>query len=309
VKERNHRGQSGHAMEEQIAISERSTTPLAETTPTSNVVWERFAANPAALFGLGVVILFVCLGLFAGTLAPNNPNMSAGDTFLAPGPGLWMGTDNLGRDVFSRFLMGVRVSLVVGIGAASLSTVVGILVGALAGYLGGWVDVVLMRVADIFLTIPLIVLGLVLAAFFGGSIVNIILIIAFLSWPRSARLVRGEFLALRSREFVQAAVATGSSTLWIVFREILPNALPPVLVDWSLDVGRAVVVEAGISFLGMGDPSAISWGMMLQDAQRFLRQAWWLSVFPGLGIALLALSANLIGEGLNDALNPKLRQH
>lgn len=271
-------------------------------------MWEQFASNPAALFGLIVVVIFTIMGVFAQQLAPNNPISSVAEPFISPQPGLWMGSDNLGRDVFSRFMMGVRVSLIVGVGAASLSTVVGVLVGATAGYAGGWVDVVLMRIADIILTIPLIVLGLVMAAFLGGSIVNIILIIAFLSWPRAARLVRGEFLALRGREFVHAAVATGSSTGWIIFREILPNTLPPVLVDWSLDVGRAIVLEAGISFLGMGDPSAGSWGMMLQEAQRFLRQAWWLSVFPGIGIALLALAANLIGEGLNDALNPKLEE-
>jgi peptide/nickel transport system permease protein len=145
-----------------------------------------------------------------------------------------------------------------------------------------------------------------MAAFLGRSITNIIFIIAFLSWPSSARLVRSEFLSLREREFVQAATAVGSSTLWIIFQEILPNAIPPLMVNWSLEVGRAIVIEAGLSFLGMGDSNAGSWGMMLQDAQRFLRQGWWLSVFPGLGIALSALSANLIGEGLNDALNPKL---
>jgi peptide/nickel transport system permease protein len=284
-----------------VSVEQKGAASAAPTTQGSQV-WERFRSNPAAMFGLIVVTLFMLLAVFGRQIAPNNPISSVAEPFLSPRPGLWMGSDNLGRDVFSRFLMGVRVSLIVGIGAASLSTIVGVLVGAIAGYVGGWVDVVLMRIADIILTIPLIVLGLVMAAFLGSSIFNIILIIAFLSWPRAARL------ALRNREFVQAAVATGSSTLWIVFREILPNALPPVLVDWSLDVGRAVVVEAGISFLGMGDPSAGSWGMMLQEAQRFLRQAWWLSVFPGMGIALLALAANLIGEGLNDALNPKLEE-
>lgn len=291
---------------EEIGTVERPV--VTNSSARRNLVWEQFASNPAALFGLIVVVIFTILAIFAQQLAPNNPISSVAEPFMSPQPGLWMGSDNLGRDVFSRFLMGVRVSLIVGVGAASLSTIVGVLVGATAGYVGGWVDIVLMRIADIILTIPLIVLGLVMAAFLGGSIVNIILIIAFLSWPRAARLVRGEFLALRGREFVHAAVATGSSTGWIVFREILPNTLPPVLVDWSLDVGRAIVLEAGISFLGMGDPSAGSWGMMLQEAQRFLRQAWWLSVFPGLGIALLALAANLIGEGLNDALNPKLEE-
>jgi peptide/nickel transport system permease protein len=146
-----------------------------------------------------------------------------------------------------------------------------------------------------------------MAAIVGPSIVNIILIIALLSWPSTARLVRGEFLSIREREYVRAARAVGSSPGWIVFREILPNVLPVILVAWSFAVGSAIIVEAGLSFLGLGDIQAGSWGMMLFDAQRFLRDAWWMAVFPGLGIALAVLSANLVGEALNDAFNPKLR--
>lgn len=258
------------------------------------------------MFGLGVLLLFLVLGVFSGQLTPYSPLAAVGETFLPPRRAHLLGTDNLGRDLFSRFLQGVRVSLIVGFGAAFLSSLAGIVVGAVSGYAGGWIDAFLMRISDIFLTIPLIVLGLVLAAFLGTSIANVVFIIAALSWPNTARLVRSEFLTLRNREFVQAARATGSSTLWIVFREILPNATPPVIVNGSLEVGRAIVLEAGLSFLGMGDPSAGSWGVLLQEAQRFLRQGWWLSFFPGLGIALAALSANLIGEGLNDALNPRL---
>jgi peptide/nickel transport system permease protein len=163
-----------------------------------------------------------------------------------------------------------------------------------------------MRATDIILTIPLIVLGLVVAAFFGGSLINIILIIALLSWPRSARLIRSEILRLRESDFVMAAVAVGSSTPWIIVWEVLPNALPIVIVNWSQEVGRSILLEASLSFLGMGDPSVGSWGTMLQDAQRFMRESWWLSVFPGLGIALSTFSANLLGEGLNEAFNPKL---
>jgi peptide/nickel transport system permease protein len=268
----------------------------------------RFISNPTAVLGLIVLTCFTLIGIFYKELSPYSPTAAVADTFLSPQPGHWMGTDNLGRDVFSRFLQGVRVSLIVGFGAATISNFVGMLIGAIAGYSGGIVDTVLMRTADIFLTIPFIVLGLVLAVFLGNTITNIIAILSFLSWPRSARLVRGEFLSLREREFVQAAIAVGSSRSWIVFREILPNAIPPVLISWSMEVGRAIVMEAGLSFLGMGDVSAGSWGILLQDAQRFLRSGWWLSIFPGIGITLSALSANMIGEGLTDALNPKLME-
>ena len=214
---------------------------------------------------------------------------------------------DLARDIFARFVAGARISLLVGVSAASISTVVGVLVGACAGYLGGRIEALLMRLTDVVLTIPSLVLGIALAAFLGPSIVNIIVIISLLSWPSIARLVRSEFLTIREREYVRASVAMGSTTAWIIFREILPNALPLVFVAWSYEVGRAIIVEAGLSFLGLGDVRAGSWGIMLNDAQGFLRQAWWMSVFAGVGIALSVLAANLIGEGLNDALNPKLR--
>lgn len=275
------------------------------TRSSESTVFRRFAENRTAMFGALVLLALIVIAVLADRLVPYNPQTSAGQPLLAPSADHWMGTDNFGRDGFSRFIFGVRTSLIVGFGAATLSSIIGILIGAIAGFVGGWVDSVLMRLADVLLTIPLLVLGLVMAAFLGGSIVNIIIIIGLLTWPRSARLVRSSFLSLREREFVQAAHAVGSSTWWIVFREVLPNALPPAIVNWSLEVGLAIVTEAGLSFLGLGDPEAGSWGTMLQDAQRFLRSAWWMSVFPGFGIALTALSANLVGEGLNDALNPK----
>jgi peptide/nickel transport system permease protein len=180
-------------------------------------------------------------------------------------------------------------------------------VGAAAGFLGGAADSLLMRVVDIVLTIPMLVLGMALATIVGPSVVNIVLIIALLAWPATSRLVRGSFLSIRDREYVRAAVATGSSSWWIVFREIMPNVVPVIIVAWSFEVGSAIIVEAGLSFLGLGDLQAGSWGIMLFDAQRFLRDAWWMAVFPGLGIALAVLAANLIGEALNDAFDPRLQ--
>jgi peptide/nickel transport system permease protein len=269
--------------------------------------WEAFSHNGSAMFGLAILVGAIVIALFGPNLVPFGPQDDSGVVLQPPGGDHWMGTDHLARDVFSRWVAGVRVSLLVGLSAATIATIIGVLVGATAGYLGGPVEAGLMRTTDIALTIPSLVLGIALAAFLGPSVLNIVVIIALLTWPAVARLVRSEFLSIREREFVRASVAVGSSTAWIVFREILPNAIPVVIVAWSYEVGRAIIVEAGLSFLGLGDVAAGSWGIMLDDAQRFLRQAWWMSVFPGLGIALVVLPANLVGEGLNDALNPKLR--
>jgi len=287
-----------------------ATAEIIAPTPSprrGSAAREHFVRNPAAMFGVVVVVAAVALAVIGPFLTPYSPHEDAGQVLAAPSPAHPMGTDHLARDVFSRFIVGTRVSLMVGLSAASIATLIGLLIGAAAGYLGGWVDALLMRAADIFLTIPMLVLGLALAVILGPSIVNIILIISLLAWPSMARLVRSEFLSLRERDYVRASVAVGSSPWWIVFREILPNVLPLIFVGWSYEVGGAIITEAGLSFLGLGDLQAGSWGIMLQDAQRFLRDGWWLSVFPGLGIALSVLSANLIGEGLNDALNPKLR--
>ena len=259
------------------------------------------------MFGLGVFCAMLLLAALGPMLLPFRPQQDTGSVLRAPDVVHWMGTDHLGRDLLSRFAAGARISLLVGLSAATISTLVGVLVGAIAGYAGGRIETVLMRFTDVVLTIPTLVLGIALAAFLGPSIVNIIVIIALLSWPPIARLVRSEFLTIREREYVRASVAMGSTTAWIIFREILPNALTVVLVAWSYEVGRAIIVEAGLSFLGLGDVRAGSWGIMLNDAQPFLRQAWWMSVFAGIGIALSVLAANLVGEGLNDALNPKLR--
>jgi peptide/nickel transport system permease protein len=291
---------------QRMTASEAANAPLHRRGARSPA-WEHFTHNPAGLFGLAVIVLSIVIAVFGPLLTPYDPHEDVGQVFAPPSWAHPMGTDNLARDVFSRFIVGTRVSLMVGLTAASLATLIGLLVGAAAGYLGGRTDSFLMRLVDIVLIIPLLVLGMAVAAIIGASIVNIILIIALLSWPGTARLVRGEFLSIRERDYVRAAHAVGSSSWWIVFREILPNVLPVIIVAWSFEVGTAIIVEAGLSFLGLGDIQAGSWGIMLHDAQRFLRDAWWMSVFPGIGIALAVLSANLLGEALNDAWNPRLR--
>jgi len=218
-----------------------------------------------------------------------------------------MGTDELGRDVFSRATGGLSVSLMVGFGAATIATFLGILVGGIAGFSGGRIDALLMRVTEIFQVIPRFFLAVLFVAFFGASIMNILVTIAVLSWPEIARLVRGEFLSLRSRQFVDAARVAGASPVTLIFVEILPNALGPVVVNATLMVGQAMLLEAGLSYLGLGDPTRISLGQMLQEAQQIMRSAWWTTAFPGALIFLSVLSLNLVGDGLNDVLNPRLR--
>jgi peptide/nickel transport system permease protein len=230
----------------------------------------------------------------------------AATPFVAPGPSHWMGTDDLGRDVLSGVVHGARTSLRVGFLATCIALTIGGAIGSLSGYYGGRIDGLLTGVTEWVLVIPRFFLALLLVAIWGASTWNIIVAIGVLSWPLTARLIRAEFLALKEREFVMAARAVGSGDGAIITRQILPNALAPVVVNGSLEVGNAILLEAAMSFLGLGDPRTVSWGSMLFNAQAFFRDAWWMSVFPGLAIFLVVLSLNLIGDGLNDSLNVRL---
>lgn len=267
--------------------------------------WRRYRRNRAAVLGIGIVLFFGGLALFAPLLAPFNPLATGKDSFQRPDSRYLMGTDDLGRDLFSGVLSGARTSLLVGVLAALTSTLIGVVVGAFAGYYGGMIDDLLMRITEFFLVIPRFFLVLVIVALFGSSIWNVILVIGILSWPMTARLVRVEFLSLKEKEFVEASRAAGATDLRIILRHILPNATPPIVVSGSLQIARAILLEAGLSFLGLGDPNQMSWGVMLYNAQRFLRHAWWTALFPGIAIFLVVMGFNLVGDGLNDALNPK----
>jgi peptide/nickel transport system permease protein len=270
--------------------------------------WRRYRKNRAAVAGMILLCFFVILAVLAPLFSPFDPLRMVGPSFSRPGGNYLMGTDDLGRDVYSGVLYGARASILVGFLAAATSTLIGVFIGALSGYYGGRFDDVLMRITEIFLIIPQLFLALILVALFGPSVWNVIFVIGILAWPGTARLVRSEFLSLKEQVFVEAARALGAGNRNILFDEILPNVTSPIIVSGSLQVARAILVEASLSFLGLGDPSISSWGIMLSNAQRFIRHAWWMSFFPGLSIFLLVIGLNLIGDGLNDALNPRLKE-
>lgn len=269
--------------------------------------WRRFVRNIPAALGLGFLVFVVLLAAFAPLLFPGDPFRIVGKTFLPPFGAYLFGTDSLGRDIAAGIAHGSRTSLMVGLVATIVAVSVGTLLGALAGFYRGWVDDALMRFTEFFQTIPTFLFAIVLVAIMSPSRGSIILAIAVISWPPIARLVRGEFMAMREREFVQAAVCLGMTDLAIIFRQILPNVLSPIIVAGSLMVATAILIEAALAFLGLGDPNAMSWGFMIGAGRSFLRDAWWLCAIPGIAILLTVLSINLVGEGVNDALNPRLR--
>ncbi len=267
----------------------------------------RFARNKGALVGAAVLALVVALALLAPFLFPDDPWDIAGPPFRPPGEmGFLLGTDTLGRDVAAGIAHGARVTLLLSLVSTAVALSIGVVLGAIAGYHGGWVDDLVMRFTEFFQTIPNFILLVVLVAIFTPSITSIVVAIGIVSWPPLARIVRGEFLTLRSREFVQAAEVLGQGSGRIIFGEILPNALSPVIVSASLMVATAVLLESALSFLGLGDPNLMSWGYMIGASRTVIRQAWWISCFPGIAIALTVLALNLVGEGLSDALNPRL---
>jgi peptide/nickel transport system permease protein len=269
----------------------------------------RFARHPGAVVGAVVLLLVLAVALLAPVLFPGSPWDMAGAPFSPPGEdGMLLGSDSLGRDVAAGIAYGARVSLLVGAVSTLVSILIGVALGALAGYLGGWVDDAVMRFTEFFQTIPSFVLAILLVAIFTPSITSIVAAIAIVSWPPVARVVRAEFLSLRNREFVQAAEVLGKRPMAIVLTDILPNALSPIIVLASLNTASAILLESSLSFLGLGDPNLMSWGFLIGSGRSVIRIAWWMSVFPGIAIFITVLALNLIGEGLSDAMNPRLRK-
>lgn len=270
---------------------------------------KRYFRSPAAVIGLILLLLVIAMAASAGWLFPRDPLALAGRPLQWPlaNPRFLLGTDNSGRDIAAQIFYGARISLLIGVVATVIAVVIGIVIGALAGFYGGKVDTVLMRITEAFQTLPNFLLLLVLVVVFGSTLPTVMVAIGIVSWPAPARLTRAEFLSLRNREFVQAGRTIGLSDLKLIFGEILPNALPPVIVYASVVMAVAILLESSLAFLKLSDPNVASWGNLIGLGRDVLRVQWYVSAIPGIAILLTVLGVSLVGQGLNDALNPRLK--
>lgn len=264
-----------------------------------------FLKNPQTIVGFAILTVMVLLAVFAPVICPGNPLFSAGKPLQAPNQEFFMGTDYLGRDVWAMLVWGSRISILFAFGASLLSLIVGIVLGALSGYIGGWLDDLMCRVFELFYIIPRTFLVILMVAFFGSSVWLMVLIIGITIWPSNAKIMRAQVLTLKSRGYVQAGNVAGGTRLGILFKHIVPNGMGPVLSNSILQMAQAVLTEASLSFLGLGDPNKASWGLILNAGQKHINSAPWLIIYPGIALALLLLAFNLIGTALHKTLNVK----
>jgi peptide/nickel transport system permease protein len=278
--------------------------------------WRRLARHRLALLGLVIILAVLALALLAESLAPRSPVALQIALRLKPpgfvdprsGRTMWLGTDHLGRDILSRIIYGSRISLMVSLPAVAMSAAIGLTLGLLAGFYRGWFDGVVMRLVDLQLAFPFILLALSIVALLGPSLRNIIVVFAITTWPVYARTTRGSVLSLREREFVQAARSVGAGDHRILWRHVLPNIVSPVLVLASFEVARMIILESALGFLGLGvQPPTPTWGNMLADGRDYIRDAWWIATFPGLAIMMTAAGVNFLGDGLRDMLDPTIQ--
>ena len=269
--------------------------------------WQRFLGNPRVTLSLLWLGFIVAVAAAAPLLAPTSPFAIVSKPFSPPFGEFLLGTDSLGRSLLAGLIHGARTSLLIAIIATLAAVAFGTLIGSVAGFYGGIIDDVLMRLSEFFQTIPSFIFAIVLVAILAPSAYSLVIAIATVSWPPIARVVRGEVISIKSREFVQAAIVVGQRDMAILVGQVLPNALSPLIVTGSLLVANAILIESALSFLGLGAPDLMSWGFQIGAGRAFLRDAWWLVTVPGVAILLTVLAINLVGEGLNDALNPRLR--
>ena len=273
--------------------------------------WRKLQQSPSGFLGISILLVMIIASIFAPSLAPSDPNVShLGNRLQPPGsPGNLLGTDQQGRDILSRIIYGGRVSMMVGFTCAVIAGVIGTTVGLLAGYYGGYVDVILMRIVDVQMTFPFMLLAILVNAILGLGLRNILITLIIVGWVWYARITRGEVLSLKQQEFVQSAVATGAGDVYIIVRHLLPNVISPLLVIASVQVAQFIVAEASISFLGFGiQPPTPAWGNMLAEGRDYLLRAWWLATLPGLALTITVLGVNLTGDWLRDTLDPTLRE-
>ena len=292
-----------------------STPPIIPTEETPKArhpmaeAWEMFRGNHAAIVALVVLTLIIITAIIGPYIYPTDPFDMVWAPFSPPGvDGFLLGTDYLGRDLMAALIHGARVSIVIGVAAAFMSVFIGVTVGALAGFYRGWVEELLMRITEFFQVLPTLLFAMVIVALFGASLPMITFAIGVVSWTAVARITRSEFLRIRELEYVTASRASGAKNGKLMFQIILPNALPPIIVQAALMVGSAILFEAGLSFLGLTDPNVVSWGQVIGSNRQYILDASYAVTIPGIAIFVTVLAISLVGDGLNDALNPKLRQ-
>lgn len=286
--------------------------PMQETPKARHPMaeaWEMFRGNHAAMVALVVLTLIIIAAIIGPYIYPTDPFDMVWAPFSPPGvDGFLLGTDYLGRDLMAALIHGARVSIVIGVAAAFMSVFIGVTVGALAGFYRGWVEELLMRITEFFQVLPTLLFAMVIVALFGASLPMITFAIGVVSWTAVARITRSEFLRIRELEYVTASRASGAKNGKLMFQIILPNALPPIIVQAALMVGSAILFEAGLSFLGLTDPNVVSWGQVIGSNRQYILDASFTVTIPGIAIFVTVLAISLVGDGLNDALNPKLRQ-
>ncbi|SDE70346.1 ABC transporter permease [Ruegeria marina] len=290
-------------------MTDQTTEPTVKAQSPLSEAWDMFRRNHAAMAGLVVLCCIVLGAIFGPYLYPGKPFEMAWAPFSPPGAdGFLLGTDYLGRDLLAQIIHGARVTLIIGLSAAIVTVVIGVTIGAMAGFYGGIVEEALMRFTEFFQVLPTLLFSMVIVALFGASLPMITLAIGLVSWTAVARITRAEFLRIRELEYVMASRASGASGRKLMFRVILPNALPPIIVQSALMVGSAILFEAGLSFLGLTDPNVISWGQIIGSNRQYILESSFTVTIPGLAIFITVLAISLVGDGLNDALNPRLRQ-
>lgn len=291
-----------------IQATKAPTLPAAKPDHPMREAFAMFLRNKAAAAGLVMLTIIVCASLFGPALYGVDPYDMVDMPFTPPGESVPLGTDYLGRDVLASILIGGRATLAVGAASAVLTIVIGVLVGAFSGFFGGRIDKVLMKITEFFQVLPSLLLAMVLVTVFSPSLVTVTFAIGIVGWPQVARLTRAEFMRISELEYVKAARTAGARDFYLIFNVIMPGAIAPVVVAAALVTGASILFEAGLSFLGLSDQNVISWGMVIGQNRNYLMEAWWTVTCPGVAIFLTVLSISLIGDGINDALNPRLRK-
>jgi peptide/nickel transport system permease protein len=290
----------------------KSGTPnvAGDRDASTGAIWRAARRSPLTLAGLALVGMFVVIAITAPLIALENPlSQDLSVRLMPPSPAHPFGLDSLGRDVYSRVVYGARISVVIGAVVVSAASAFGIAAGTTAGWLGGWWDEGLMRLTDMFLAFPSLILAMAISAILRPSLTNALIAIAVTSWPTYARLIRAQVLSLRARDFVEAARAEGARDMMIILRHLIPNALAPLFVQATLNVGSIILISAGLSFIGFGaQPPTPEWGLMVSEGRRFLMDQWWIATFPALAILGLVMGFNFLGDGVRDLLDPRLRK-